>query len=228
MTAKQLPVVISIILLLTSCSKKLSNLEFEKSVAYEIFPALLDSVHYDRRIPPNFPPPPPPPVNIKNKDSTNLEWDETKLIAEYEKRRVELEKDTTKLVIAIVDSTYRIDEQTKKKFINFYKEYSIKLDTINNDTPYKINISDLKHNEKIILKYRSELPTSSKVWDEKYDFYLSGITGFSRIQFDQTKSYGILISGFGCGRLCGWSGIFFIRKIDGKWQIVKIEVTGIS
>lgn len=211
-------------MLLISCDKKQTDLEFEKSVVNEIFPALLDSVHYDTRLSP----PPPPPPNFEENDSTKIEWDESKMLAEYEKRKAELEKDTTKLVIAIVDSTYRIDERSKKEFINFYKKYSIKLDTINNDKPYKINISELKHNEKFKLKYRSEFPSTSKIWDGKYDFYLSGITGFSRIQFDQTKNYGVLISGFGCGRLCGFSGMVFIRKVNGKWIIDEIKVTAVS
>ncbi|MCQ0110433.1 hypothetical protein [Zhouia amylolytica] len=205
--------------------KKQTDLEFEKSVANEIFPALLDSVHYDIRL---SPPPPPPPLNYNESDPSKIVWDETKMIAEYEKRKAELEKDTTKLVIAIVDSTYRIDEHLKKEFIEYYKEYSIELDTINNKNPYKINLSDLKHDKKFNLKYRSEFPASSKVWDGKYDFYLSGITGFSRIQFDQTKSYGALISGFGCGKLCGFSGIVFIRKVDRQWIIDEIKVIGVS
>ncbi|MFI2744609.1 hypothetical protein ACG2LH_17880 [Zhouia sp. PK063] len=224
MTTKQSLVIISMFLLIISCDKKQTDLEFEKSVANEIFPALLDSVHYDTRLSP----PPPPPPNFEKNDSVKIEWDESKMLAEYEKRKAELEKDTTKLVIAIVDSTYRIDERSKKELIKFYKEYSIKLDTINNDKPYKINISELKHNAKFKLKYRSDFPATSKVWDEKYDFHLSGITGFSRIQFDQTKSYGVLISGFGCGRLCGFSGMVFIRKVNGKWIIDKIKVTAVS
>src|SRR5690606_12663002 len=224
MTKKQTLVIISIFLLLISCDKKQTDLEFEKSVAIEIFPALLDSVHYDIRLSP----PPPPPPNFEENDTSKIEWDESKIIAEYEKRKSELERDTTKLVVAIVDTTYQITEKAKKGLIEFYKEYGIKIDTSNIEKPYRIKISDLKHDEKFKLIYRSELPATSKVWDKKYDFHLSGITGFSRIQFDQTKSYGVLISGFGCGRLCGFSGMAFIRKVNGKWIIDKIEITAIS
>jgi len=127
-----------------------------------------------------------------------------------------------------VDSTYRIDNRAKEKLVEFYKEYSIELDSTKNDKSYKINISDLKHNKKIRLIYRSQLPATSEVWKGNYDFYLSGITGFSRIQFDKTKNYGVLISGFGSGRLSGFSGLVFIRKVNGKWTIDKIIVTAIS
>ena len=224
MNTKLTFVIISIFLLLISCDKKQTELDFEKSVANEIFPILLDSVHYDRRL--NLPPPPPP--NSEWTDSTAIEWNESEIIADLEKRRAELEKDTTKLVVAIVDSTYQIDEKAKSELIDFYKEYSIKLDTVNIDKPYRINISDLKHNQKFKLKYRSELQATSTVWKGEYDFYLSGITGFSRIQFDRTKNYGVLKSGFGCGRLCGFSGLVFIRKLNGKWIIDEIKVTAVS
>ncbi|WP_149275104.1 hypothetical protein [Pareuzebyella sediminis] len=224
MTKKLTFVIISIFLLLISCDKKQSELEFEKSVANEIFPALLDSVFHDTRLAP----PPPPPPNSEWNDSTAIKWDESKIIAEYEKKKAELEKDTTKLVIAIVDSTYQINERAKKELIDFYSDFAIELDTANIEQSYKINISELKHADKFKLKYRSVLPATSKVWKGDYDFHLSGITGFSRIQFDQTKNYGVMISGFGCGRLCGFSGLVFIRKLNGKWIIDKIKVTAIS
>ena len=224
MTTKLTFVIISIFLLLISCDKKQTDLEFEKSVANEIFPALLDSVFHDTRLAP----PPPPPPNSEWNDSTAIKWDESKMITEYEKRKAELEKDTTKLVIAIVDSTYQINQRAKKELIEFYKDYEIELDTLNITESYKINLTDLKHAEKFKLKYRSELPATSKVWKDDYDFYLSGITGFSRIQFDRTKNYGVMISGFGCGRLCGFSGLVFIRKTNGKWIIDKVKVTAVS
>lgn len=204
----------------------MTELEFEKSVANEIFSALLDSVFYDRRQSP--PPPPPPSLDSKYNDSIAASFNLSDFIADFEKRKIELKKDTAKLVIAIVDTTYQIDKNAKRELIDFYKEFAIKLDTINIEKPYRIIISDLKHNNKFKLKYRSELPASSRVWKGNYDFHLSGITGFSRIQFDQTKTYGVLISGFGCGRLCGFSGLVFIRKINGKWKIDEIKITGIS
>lgn len=226
MTIKKTALIISIFLTLASCGKKQTDLEFEKSVANDIFPALLDSLFIDIRLTP--PPPPPPPLNDEAGDSIKIEWDQSKLIADYQKRKAELEKDTTKLVIAIVDSTYRIDEGLKKELIAFYKKDDIKLDTINNKNPYKINLPDLKHNKKFHLKYRSKFPATSKVWNKAHGFHLSGITGFSRIQFDQSKSYGALISGFGCGKLCGFSCIVFIRKVNGKWIIDDIKVTAVS
>ncbi|GGW39253.1 hypothetical protein [Arenibacter certesii] len=79
-----------------------------------------------------------------------------------------------------------------------------------------------------MLKYRSEFPANNDIWNEKYDFHLSGTTGYSRIQFDRTKKFGVFISGFGCGKLYGFSGIVLIRNVNGKWRIDKIEVTEVS
>lgn len=39
--------------------KVISETEFEQAVFYEIFPSILDSIYYDKRMTP--PPPPPPP-----------------------------------------------------------------------------------------------------------------------------------------------------------------------
>ena len=216
-------------LLLSSCNKKQTDLEFEKSVVKEIFPALLDSVHHDRRLNP-LPPPPPPPPNLDGtqNDSVLYEWDEEKMTVEFEKRKAEIEKDTTTLVIALIDSTYQIENRAKREFIEFYNEFEIELETINNKERYKINISDLEYNEKFKIKYRSNFPDGSKIWDKKYDFYLSGVTWMSRIQFDKTRKFGVLESGFGCGKLCGFGGIVFIKKENGKWIIDDIIVHTVS
>jgi len=58
-------------------------LEFERNVVKEIFPALLDSIHTDRRIFDAIPVP-PPPENQTN-DTIKLGWSDTDLIAAIEK-----------------------------------------------------------------------------------------------------------------------------------------------
>lgn len=213
-------------LILCSCTKKESDLEFEKSVVKEIFPTLLDSVHHDRRLNP-LPPPPPPKLDGTTNDSALYEWDEEKMIAEFEKRKSEIQKDTTKLVVALVDSTYQIEASTKLVFIDFYREFDLQLDTVHKEG-YKINISDLEYNEKFKIEYRSKFPSGSKIWDLKYDFYLSGITWMTRIYFDKTKRFGVLESGFGCGKLCGFGGVVMIKKVKGKWIIDEIIVHTVS
>jgi len=131
------------------------------------------------------------------------------------------------MVVAIVDSTYSLNHRAISEFLEFYGDNSIKAVTTFHEEPYKINITSLPSSGKIKLIYRSDLPATD-VWKVKYDFYLSGIIGFSRIQFDETKNYGVLITSFGCGRLCGFSGLVFIRKAEGKWVIDKVRVTAVS
>ena len=205
----------------TSYAKGQADLNFEKSVFEEVFPALLDSLHFDRRL---APPPPPPP---EWKDSIQGSWQESEIMADYERRRAEIENDTTLRVVAIAANSYDIEDFGEKELINFYEEKNLQLEKSPNGEPLGIKISDLRHNEKIELIYRSDLPKKN-VWKENYDFYLSGIIGFSRIIFDKTKNYGILRSGFSCGLLCGFSGYVFIKKVDGKWQIDKIKITEVS
>ena len=59
MITKQTFVIISILLVLIVCNKKQSELEFEQSVIYEIFHALIDYLHFDSL---NIIPPPPKPI----------------------------------------------------------------------------------------------------------------------------------------------------------------------
>ncbi len=229
MTKKLTFVIISIFLLLISCDKKQSELEFDETVVKEIFPTLLDSVHHDRRLS-QPPPPPPPPPNFDGtpNDSIIFEWDEEKMIAEFEKRKSEIEKDTTKLVIVIRDSTYQINKRAKREFIEFYKEYKVELDSNVDKQRYKIDISELNYDKKFKLKYGSKFPKTSAIWDMEYDFHLSGITWMSRIHFDKTKRFGVLESGFGCGKLCGFGGVVMIKKLNDKWVIDEIIVHTVS
>jgi hypothetical protein len=104
MTIKRTLLLIPIFLLLINCKKKHSELEFEKSVVYEIFPALMDSLHYDLRL---YPPPPPKAIYDKQGKYIGIDTTGTEqVIAEYNKRRAELKADSVKLVIAINDSVY--------------------------------------------------------------------------------------------------------------------------
>lgn len=209
-----------LVIFFTSCAKGQAELNFQKTVIQEIFPALLDSLHFDRRLAP--PPPPPPEWN----DSVQGFWQDSEDMVEYKRRTTEIENDPTLMVIAIRSTTV-IGEFAGKKLVSFYKEKNLKVKEPSKDEQLKMEISDLRHNEKVKLIHRSDLPEKN-VWKKDYNFHLSGIFGFSRILFDETKTYGILRSGFSCGPLCGFGGYVFIRKNDGKWRIDRIEITEVS
>ncbi|WP_146035284.1 hypothetical protein [Formosa algae] len=82
---KQTLILLSTFLVLFNCKEKQTDLEFEQSVAYEIFPALMAKLHFDIRL---APPPPPQPIydtknNLIGYDTIMAE----KTIAEWKKRK---------------------------------------------------------------------------------------------------------------------------------------------
>ncbi|MFD2541367.1 hypothetical protein ACFSSB_03485 [Lacinutrix gracilariae] len=226
MTTQRTLLLISIILILLGCEKKQSELEFEQSVVYKIFPALMDSLHFDFRLKP--PRPPRPVFNEKGEiigtDTTGI----GKVLADYKKRKAELKADSVKLVIAINDSVYSLEKRERNELLNHFSKQNLSLDTTDLSSEYKIDLKKLIADKKLEFKYLSEFPKASVIWKNEYDFHLSGTTGFSRIQFDSTKSFGILRSGMGCGKLCGFGVRVFIRKENGKWVIDEIITTEIS
>lgn len=215
-----------IIELLFSCEKKQSDLEFEQSVVYEIFPALMDSLHFDLRLTP-----PPLPRPIFNEKGEIIGTDTTGIaiaLTEYQKRKAELKADSVKLVIAINDSVYSLEKRERNQLLKHFVEYNLKLDSTDLSAEYKIDLNKLQADKKLRFKYLSEFPKGSAIWKKEYDFHLSSTTGLSRIQFDSTKSFGILRSGMSCGKLCGSGVRVFIRKENNKWIIDRIIVTEIS
>jgi len=226
MTKKLTLLLISIFVLVFSCEKKQSELEFEQSVVYEIFPALMDSLHFDFRL---IPPPPPRPVfnekgEIIRTDTTGI----GKGLADYEKRKAELKADPVKLVVAIRDSVYPLKTEERNQLLDHFPNQNLKLDSTDLSTEYKIDLNKLIADKKLRFKYLSDFPKGSDIWKKEYPFHLSGVTHLTRIQFDTTKTFGVLESGMSCGRLCGWGVRVFIKKVNGKWIIDKLEETWIS
>ncbi|GGK12926.1 hypothetical protein GCM10007962_04130 [Yeosuana aromativorans] len=213
------------ILVLFSCEKKQSELEFEQSVLYEIFPALMDSLHFDFRIKP-----PPPPRPIFNEKGEIIGTDTTgigKALAGYEERKAELNADSVKLVVAIRDSVYPLKTEERNQLLKHFQNQNLKLDSTDLSTEYKIELNKLIADKKLRFKYLSEFPEGKDIWKKEYSFHLGGLTNLTRIQFDTTKSFGILECGMGCGRNCGYGVRVFIMKVNGKWLIDKLEETWI-
>jgi len=208
-----------------SCQKQFDKLAFEQQVAYEIFPALIDSLHRDIRVfPPAFPANYDKQGNYIGFDSVAAE----KNMKDYKERKIKFYNDSLKLIIAISDSTNLLDENEKKKFLDYYE--NIELDTSNIAFRYKIKIDSLHADKKLKFKYLSEFPKGINIWSNKndYNFFLNGATSFSRIQFDKTLSYGVMTSGYTIASLSGYGVLVYIKKINGKWVIDKIESTWIS
>lgn len=233
MTTKRILYLILIIVILLSCKKKQhkldfkqSELDFEQTVAYQIFPLLMDSLHRDYRL---FPPPGQVVIYDKKGKYIGIDSIATEdVIKKFQKKQAKFKADSVKLVTAINDSTYLLGKIDKKSLLKHFSDFGLKLDTINISSNYKIDIKRLKADDKIIFKYLSEFPKGRAKWITKYDFHLNETTGFSRIQFDSTKSFGVLKSGMGFGILCGTGVRIFIKKENDKWIIDEIVVVEIS
>ncbi len=228
MTKKTALLLILLFPLLFSCEQNSSALKFEQGVVYEIFPALMDSLHRDFRLKP----PPPPPKPILNENGEIIGRDSTgfhQALSNFKESKAELEAYTVTLVIAVRDSVDLLENEEKNRLLSHFSKYDIKLDTTDLSTKYKLHINHLEtNNDKVQFRYRSEFPEGSDIWEEEYDFHMSGITSISRIQFDSTKSFGVFESGMSCGKLCGYGVRVFIRKENGKWIIDEINVIEIA
>ncbi|PTX43476.1 hypothetical protein C8P64_2004 [Christiangramia gaetbulicola] len=218
---KKIFVFILILLSLASCDKKIDQLEFEKQVAYEIFPQLLDSLHEDTRL--NI-----APIISKYKkvDTLSGEWffDKEKVLEEIERRKQILYKDSVKLITAISDSTYLLKKRNASLLLKHFNSNRLTPDTTNLDFKYQIDLDKLKADEKIDFKYASNFPRFREFWTTDYDFYMNAIFSMSRIRFDSSFSYGVLKCGYGTGYLNSGGYRVYIKKVQGRWIIDEMDL----
>ena len=223
-----------LLILISSCEKNQTELEFEKSVMTEIFPSLVDSICVDSRK--MLPPPIMGELFYDNTghakiDSTKATKKQKIEYAKWKKERDKLEKDASTVIIAfdpfLEKGVFHLNEELKKQYP--FLEVSI----VNNDTvkEYKFAFEKIKLNNKFKLKNISEFPKTDNfnlLYELKYDFVFSGILYLSRIQFDEQKQSGVLEGGFSfCGKCGRWFNIF-IKKANNKWVIDKVEGTWVS
>ena len=209
-------------------------MEFEKKVMNEIFLDLVESVFTDSRL---IPPPPLPSNPESSTDKVFILSDSMKnenlkryekILADFEKRKLEIEKDTSRVVIAVDDTVYkgyRISPLTLKKH---YQNVELQINIAEDTVEYKIDLKPFNNNKKYLFKYLSEFPQRRDIWNTNYLFEFGGVVSFSRIYFDKDKRYGVLEGGTTYGKLNGNGWIVFIKKDSGKWIIDKIEGTWIS
>lgn len=223
-------IILSLLIIITSCDLQKSELEFEKEVFSEIFLELIDSTFYDFRTlqpPLTLPPLPNGMVISESQMKENIRIHKEHL-AEFQKRKIKIEKDTARIVLAIVDTIFVSKKINRKKLRGHFENIEFENDTLKNNIEYKINLSQFKNNEKYIFKYRSDFPKGREIWRTEYPFYFGAVISFSRISFDKNKKNGVLESGITFGRLDGNGFRIFIKKVNGKWKIQKIEGTWIS
>ena len=105
--------------IILGCNSQKNELEFEKEVFNEIFLELIDSTFYDFRTmqPPLVLPPLPNGIVIsESQKKENIRIHE-EYLAEFEKRKIKIEKDTARIVLAIIDTIFTLDKIEVEKFI---------------------------------------------------------------------------------------------------------------
>ena len=217
-----------LLILISSCEKKQTELEFEKSVMTEIFPSLVDSICVDCRI---LFLPMPLGKSIFDENNNYIGSDTSNIKSEREKWKKELVKiknDTSKIIIAFAP-VRKIRGDVNSDFEKHFPKIKLYVPKEEMDVEYIFDFKNIKLNNKFKLKNLSEFPKErGAIWNTKYNFVFSGVLDFSRIQFDKDKKFGVLDAGFGCGSKFGQGFRIYIKKINNKWVIDKIEGTWIS
>lgn len=141
--------------------------------------------------------------------------------------------------INIVDSTYtdkriytRIPTKTQEKDPDFIAETeAIEKDTLNLiiAVDKRFETAEKLNTKKFIFKDFNELPKKIELenWSEKYKKFI-GVMSFSKIKFDNKKESGTLEVSYHCGGKCGLGYKVYLKKISGKWKVLKTEDTWIS
>jgi hypothetical protein len=225
---------IIVVIVFSSCEKKVTDLEFEKNVMTEIFPSLIDSTCIDIRLFTNFPPQYGESIYDKTGhyigvDSTKATKEQKRKLLEWKINTEKIKRDTSKIVIAFDPVIKDNSQEVKADFEKHFKNAKIFIPKEKTESEYIFEFKDIKLNNKFKLKNISQFPKErGAIWNAKYDFVFSGAVFFSRIQFDKDKKFGVLDGGFACGRLCGQGYRIYIKKLNQKWIIDKIEGTWVS
>jgi hypothetical protein len=201
------PITETILLIATfaflGCDRKITNEEFEQDVFDKLFITIVDSTYIDQRLYTCFPEQGKPIYDEKGKWIGLDTVGQHQRDLECEVKREALKKDTLNLVIAL-ENEGLINEKT---VLSKYKS------------------------SKFTFKHLSEHPRGKDLeydnWKKSYAKF-AGVMSFSRIKFDAKKESGRLDVGYRCGGKCGLGYSVYIKKINDKWVIVKVEETWIS
>lgn len=221
--------IIIIVICFFGCKKKeiekVDELQFEKNVMNNVFVEIVDSIYMDRR---TSLPPPPPRFNSKtNKVDTIGHYKELK---EYWRDRDSIKNDKTRILIGVYDDVKKISPQETEIIIKDIKLSRYSYDISKETDEYKFDLKTFENNKKFNFQKTSKYP-HEKNWniDDKSNLLPVGTISVSRIQFNKTKTSGILAAGASCGGgKCGRGFLITIEKKSGKWKIEKIIQTWVS
>ena len=210
------------LILLISCEKKTTEIDYEKKVITELFPKIVDSICFDSRKMN-----PPPKFGIETWSKGNLIKVDTSQVTKKEKIKYQnwkneqkrIDNDTSKIIIGFDPFLLKYGQKT-----NYDNLYNSKYSN------FKFDYSKIHLNKNFKIKDISEFPKADKIllYEQKYNFIFSGFLEISRIKFDKNKKSGVLEASFSyCGK-CGRGYRIYVKEINGLWKIEKIEDTWIS
>jgi hypothetical protein len=225
---KKLIAILFLCIAFSNCEKPKSQIEIEKEVFGEVFPAIIDSIYKDSRLYSHIP---PFPKRIYDNNGNFVKKDTTGLSLKLKKHKLEevqIKSDTINSKIAIDDVLNPIKE---RQYINSQKVFKdIIFHITDSIQKIKLDLNLLKHNKSERIISTSELPEVhiDDIFQKNKSLKLTGIYSFSRIVFDKTYNYGLLEAAYRCGGKCGQGFLVYIKKIKNKWIVFKIKPTWIA
>jgi hypothetical protein len=210
---------------LYSCqgSKEKSSQQ-EHVIMEEIFPVLIDSMWVEI----TYSMMPPPVRELYDSNSQQKTFEPIEKGQDFRNEIVEElsnNNETDQVTIVLSDTIHKINIE---EFSQLRKHFQLTdpggMNEMDN-SEYKIDFSKHKAGKMFKLVYASEYKL--KEHDVSRERILSRIS-FSRIFFDKAKTVGVLTCEYICGGLCGNGYRVFIKKINDKWIIDKVEETWIA
>lgn len=202
--------------ILIGCNNKESDLQFEKNVVYEVYPALIDSVWVKAMR--NYVPPVPPEMD-PSEYKLNQQKESNK---RFNKDLAAFKKSHFKIDLVILDKA--VSKRNDKQLLEHFKDAEISKENFTDTLEYKFDRKKLNAYETFYLHYVSKIPRKNerKIYNQCC-YSVRGIIILSRIQFDSEKKYGVLTADIECGDMCGYGYRIYIKKEKNKWVLDKIE-----
>jgi len=206
--------------------KKVDELQFEKDAMKSVFVEIVDSIYMDRRI---ITPPPPPRFNSEtNKVDTTGHHKELK---EYWRNRDSIKNDKTRILLGVYTDLEKISSFETEMIVEQINISAYTYDVSKETDKYKFDLKPFENNKKFNFQNASKYP-HEKNWnlnDNSNVLFPVGTISVSRIQFNKTKTRGILSAGASCGGgKCGRGFLIIIENKSGKWKIAEVIHTWVS
>lgn len=209
--------VLFLIVLLSNCNSKHSELEFEKKVMAEIYPSLIDSIWVVKNA--SF------LSSVTRLNESNESESSKTLRANSLETLAKIKKDTTRIHITIATSIIPIEPSVKKDLSKHFKNAVLPENNPSDTLSYSIDTTKFNAVKNLKVKFTS---SPKKKFEFTSQYNIIGIIRFSRIQFDRDKKYGVLTATLETGFANFQGYTIFIKKSGNQWIIDKFEATWIT